>query len=714
MKKSFVLLSLSGAFGLSALAASSFWNAKKGIDLNAACGVCSGYHYLGKEWNASSPLSYGKGANGLYEYWHCCQCHRYYFDKADISGGYDASKWEEAKVESKASTSDHEDDRVQFGGTKTIHKINAVSSSISVDGKREASYDSAAKYDFVSSGDAKATLEALYQGEMLYVYISVTDPTKVSRDCSVSDPSTPISSYDGVELYVDALHSEKLADDAWDGKEGGAYHKGGEEEEWSAVGKWSVSAGYAEASQCGEGCEFDDSYSLSSACKGDGKTSVKSVYSDDGHYGVEFAIDLGKASTPLNDFGEIGIAAKVNDVSAKGVVSAVLPFESINEDASYVRNYSAFRLSGYKANEEGFDLTSGQSLVDDIQGSSWGFGYQGNKISMNSTGSVLGSSSYTDFTVLLQFDGISTDSNINVYFGKTARKVFLFGGDFDANGKYQGYGLSASTTWIEIIQVSGTAGTFIGGYNVYAEGMNVRLTVKDGVATLTHADGTAMENPFGGLSSVTLSGYSGGKLGALRNDEYASTLTIAGLSSDVASTSSDEASGVALVSEMKENAKWNFTGNHIALKSNGYRLSSSSYSDFSAVLEFENISRDASVNPFLDHNATKAFLFGGSVDANGNYQGYALHFSKDWIEILEVSGYTTTFVDGYGIDGESIKVKFTVSGTSCALSYADGTSMGNTYNSQTSIALSKYAGGKVGAMRNDTFASVLSVYEFKA
>ena len=69
-------------------------------------------------------------------------------------------------------------------------------------------------------------------------------------------------------------------------------------------------------------------------------------------------------------------------------------------------------------------------------------------------------------------------------------------------------------------------------------------------------------------------------------------------------------------------------------------------------------------------------------------------------------------MDGYNIDGEGIQLRLAVTGTNCLIRYADGTSLGSSFNKQTSITLSDYAGGKIGALRNDGYASSLSIYEF--
>ncbi len=687
--------------------------------------MCSGNHYAGKAWNASTPLSYGKGASGLYEYWHCCNCHRYYFDKDDIIGGYDASKWVDAEVDSKASTSDYEDDRVEFGGSGLIHKTIKLddASSITVDGTRDAAYDSSSKYDFASSsGSTKATLETLYQGDMLYVYVSVNDETKANRDLSVSDSSTAIDAYDSVELRIDALRSEKLADDSWNGKEGDAYHLGDEETKYASVGRFNVSAGYASDDQYGEGCEFDDSFSLSSACKGDGKTVIKSVYSDDTHYGVEFAINLGSIATPLNSFGEIGIAAKVVDNSAKNTLADTIYFESVNENMDYVRNYSTFRFSDYKANGEGFDLASGASLIKDIKDGSLEGRDDINKVTLNASGCYLSSTSYDNFTAILQFDNIATGSANPYWDPKIVENAFLFGGSFDSTGKYQGYALSASDGWFEILKVNGTSNVkYIGGYTnaAYPNGVAVRLTVQGGVVSLTNADGTELSGSYFEVTTKELADYSAGKLGLLRNDDTATKITVSGLSSDPSSTATDAASGVAFVNEikaaMKASAGWNFVGNGLTMNTTGYRLGSSTYTDFSAVLEMSGVSPSTdynSHNPFFSNKAEKAFLFGGSTNENGDYQGYALHFNNGWFQVLKLNGYASTFIDGWSMNSDGVKVRLSLSGTTLTLTYADGSSLGTSYTKTTAVTLDDYAGGKVGALRNDDYASSLTIYEF--
>lgn len=180
----------------------------------------------------------------------------------------------------------------------------------------------------------------------------------------------------------------------------------------------------------------------------------------------------------------------------------------------------------------------------------------------------------------------------------------------------------------------------------------------------------------------------------------------------------DEDSGKALVNEIKAastSSDWSFSENKITMNSTGFNLSSKSYSDFSVALDFTGLStsKDNNDNPFFSHKATKGFLFGGSVDSSGNYQGYILNVSYDWFEILKLSGYTATFVDGFNIEPEGTKARLTLQGTTCSLAYADGTSMGTSFNKKNQVTLSDYAGGKVGTMRNDSFASVATIYEFK-
>ncbi len=180
---------------------------------------------------------------------------------------------------------------------------------------------------------------------------------------------------------------------------------------------------------------------------------------------------------------------------------------------------------------------------------------------------------------------------------------------------------------------------------------------------------------------------------------------------------SGSSAGTALVSELKANnpsSDWSFADNKVAMTSLGYCLSSSVYGDFSAVIDFTGISpsTDVNANPFFSHVATKGFLFGGSADASGNYQGYALNVSYDWFEILKLNGTSSTFIDGFNMGPEGVKVNLTISGTTLMLRLADGTSLSDSFNKKTEITLSDYAGGKIGAMRNDSYASLLTIYDF--
>ena len=179
----------------------------------------------------------------------------------------------------------------------------------------------------------------------------------------------------------------------------------------------------------------------------------------------------------------------------------------------------------------------------------------------------------------------------------------------------------------------------------------------------------------------------------------------------------DLESGKTLISNIKSNntnCDWTFNENLITANSNGTILSSNSYSNFSIVLKFSNISQlsDGSDNPFFTKKAVKAFLFGGS-EVDGKYVGYALHVSSDWFEILKLDGYNSTFIDGFNVDPFDTCVKLTLNGTSLSLSYGDGKSFPVSFNKKATVELDDYSSGKVGALKNDEYKSNLYVYEFK-
>ena len=180
----------------------------------------------------------------------------------------------------------------------------------------------------------------------------------------------------------------------------------------------------------------------------------------------------------------------------------------------------------------------------------------------------------------------------------------------------------------------------------------------------------------------------------------------------------DTASGKAVANEIKANASasdWTFSENEATMNSTGFYLSSSTYTNFSVALDMSGVSDSAADadNPFFSHKATKAFLFGGSVDTNGKYQGYALNFSKYWFQILKLDGYDSTFIDGWNVDPEGVKVRLTLNGSKCTLTYVGGATMGSTFSNNTEVTLSDYSGGKVGLLRNDTSATLATIHEFK-
>jgi hypothetical protein len=688
--------------------------------LGADCAKCSGNHYSGRQWNvASSEANYGKGGNGYYEYWHCCSCHNYYFSKDDIPGGYDSSLWKD-NGESKASSTDYDDDRVQFGGSGKIHKINSISDGgITIDGERDSIYDNAVKYSFEEGSSTSAAIEAVCKDKVLYIYITVTDSSKATRDFS-SDSDSAIASCDSVELWVDALHSEKYASSAWEGKANEDYAKPNEEADYASVGAFKVSAGYQGEDN---GAEFVSLLPLSKLCENDGTSAMRSQYIDETHYGAEFAINLGDESTAINSFGEIGLALKVNNASETGA-NETLCFESINSNVDYLRNYSSFRLEGYEEDGSQFNLSSGKAIVGELAGNqAWSF--SGNVITASSRGYALSSSSYSDFSVVLSFDNVAS---YNPYFGanKAAQKAFLFGGNTNEEGKYEGYALSVSTGWLEILKISPVNGygedayasyeyasTYLFGYTETGiEAKTLRLSVKDGVCTLTEADGTALNGYYAEKEDET---FAAGKLGILRDDDVTTNITIG----EVANTASasgelDKTSALSFVSDLKASASWGLYENRIVTKSVAYRLSDSSFQDFHAVLSFNGLNPDAStnVNPYFTKIAKKAFLFGGSLDENGVYKGYALHASPNFFEILQLNGYSSTCLGYISADPTGKTVALSLNDGTLTLTNDDTTSLGNfDVSGSSSMSLSSYTGGKVGVLSNDSYESVVTLYE---
>ena len=179
----------------------------------------------------------------------------------------------------------------------------------------------------------------------------------------------------------------------------------------------------------------------------------------------------------------------------------------------------------------------------------------------------------------------------------------------------------------------------------------------------------------------------------------------------------DEGSGANFIEELKANdadESWTYLENGVRADTIGYRLSSSSFDSFSVTMEFDGLSTSLSTddNPFFSHKATKSFLFGGK-EVNGKYQGYALNASYDWFEILKLDGYDSTFIDGWNIDPEGVSVKLSVKDGVASLGFVYGSSMGPTFNGNSSVALEDYEEGKLGYLRNDGFASTLTIEEIE-
>ena len=371
MKKRFVLLGVSAISGFSCLSiigmrgGSLFSN--NGVKLTADCLSCQGNHYTSKKWSGVA-----MGKNGIKEYWVCCNCNKHYFSTESIQGGYDETKWVD-KGEAAISTSDPADDRIWFGGTEKIYSINHLSQgNMVIDGQRDDLYDAATKYNFEKAiwpenggSNLTATLEALWQGKMLYIYVDVNDPTKAQKDCS--DTSETTESYDNIQFRIDTLHSEKYATSTWDGWINANYRS-----DKAVLGKFRVASGYDLDSKCNSdisvpessstdgdgnvtngdatGCWMDNWTYLSGCCRNDDKTYIKSHYYTDTHYGYEFAIYFGHGATVVNDFGEIGMLFKINDKSAKNVHQGIINFENIGDGMDFPRNFSNFRLVDYTNN----------------------------------------------------------------------------------------------------------------------------------------------------------------------------------------------------------------------------------------------------------------------------------------------------------------------------------------------------------------------------
>lgn len=371
-----------------------------------------------------------------------------------------------------------------------------------------------------------------------------------------------------------------------------------------------------------------------------------------------------------------------------------------------------------------YNLETGKALISGIQanatGSNWTFSE--NKVTTNSTGYYLSTNKCGDLKVALNFSNYnpSDDTNDNPFFSHKATKAFLFGGS-SSNGTYVGYALHISKDWIEILQLNGYTATFIDGFNVDIDTSDIIFEINGTTCSFSYGDGTAFSTSYQGNTTISVSGYKGGLVGLLCNDSYASEITIYEFSYSAPTESSettDSDSGKALVNEIKANAStsdWEFTDNTITTNSIGHYLSTTSYTNFTALLDFTNYnqSTDINDNPFFSHKATKAFLFGGSDSTTGAYSGFALNISKDWIEILKLNGDTFTFVDGFNRDLGNNKIKLNVTGTTCTLTYEDGSSLGTSFNSQTTISLAGYTGGKLGVLRNDSVTTNISIYEIK-
>ncbi len=322
--------------------------------VNSDCTVCSGNHYSAKLWDGTVV---GKTNTGHYEYWVCCRCHKSYLSTNEITGGYNSSKWVD-KTETSAdfNYADYTDKRIQFGGSNKAYNVNKLTegTSLTIDGQRDDAYNSANKYSFstnvkdTDTGCEKstltATLEPLWQGTMLYIYVDVNDPTKNTRDftkCEKTDSNTEAN--DCVELRIDTLHSAQYATADWDGQWGGSYRGS-----YACEGWFKVAAGYEESDQFkSKGCEFTFDGYLSNLSQGDNKTYIKSHYIDETHYGMEFAICLSpKENAIMNPFNEIGIAMKIWDRNTTGGVAGIINFEDIGYDYAKPRLFSNFRLVG--------------------------------------------------------------------------------------------------------------------------------------------------------------------------------------------------------------------------------------------------------------------------------------------------------------------------------------------------------------------------------
>ncbi len=687
----------------------------------AQCEVCSGNHYSGEGWDTNNKA---KGSNGLYEYWHCCQCGKRYFFQEDIPG-YDAKNWKDNGTRNQyMDTSDLDDSRIQFGGTSKLHKINHLTSgTITVDGTRDELYNAAAKYDFgpamYKDSKVTATLEAVWQEDMLYVFVNVYDPTKTTRDFTKQDTSKWTEAYDAVELRIDTLHSEKYADSSWNGKQSDKYRG-----EYACEGFFKAGAGYNRDEQYGDGigCEYVWDYYMSNICRNDGKTYIKSSYTDDTHYGMEFAISLSNAHSVMNPFGEIGLGIKIYDRNGENNDNGIINFETINDDMNYHRNFSNFRLIGYG---ETTPSDAAENVVNEIKAnasaSDWTF--SGNKVTTNSVGTYLSNTSYDNFTAKLKFENYSQDTsgNGNPYFSHKATKSFLFGGAINES-TYTGYALNISKDWIQLLSLSGYDSTFIDGVSIDLGDSEIEVTMSGNIFTVRNASKELISMTMSGKANrEALSNYAGGQIGLLCNDTTATTISLVEFynNNEYDPASFELPRGINLVNDIKANnssSDWSFTGNKITTNSVGHVLSTASYTNFTAVVNFDTInpSSEADANPFWSKIATKAFLFGGSNDETGKYTGYALNVSYGFIEVLKLDGYASTCLDYIELNPENVCLRLTVSETSLSLAFANGNILG-TYatNDALTLALDGYTGGHVGILSNDTFATNVSIFEIK-
>ena len=698
----------------------------------ARCEQCSGNHYTGVNRDGKIGLNH----NGVYEYWHCCKCDGRYFFKEDIPGGWEESKWvDNGTTNPYMDATNLDDNRIQFGGTQVIHKINHLTDGdITIDGQRDDKYDNAVKYSFEDKAiwtehggsNLKASLEAVWKDKMLYIYIDVDDPTYAQKDCS--DTSTNNSSYDNLEFRIDTLHTQKYANSKWDGYINSDYRKLDGSYDYAAEGKFRISAGYDLDAQCAKtdgtsGCFFDPWCYFSSVCINDGKTRIISKYNEDNtHWTVEMGINLEHDATILNSFGEIGMLFKINDKSAKDYHQGIVNFENIGDAYNYPRNFSNFRLMDF---DEFGKVSEDESVVSEIKtnasASDWTF--TNNTITTNSVGTYLSNSSYTNFTTLLDFNGVNQDDSIdaNPYFAHKPFKSFLFGGGFDSSGVYNGYALDISKTYVDILKVSGYTSTFLDGYAIDLGTSKIRLTMNGKNCYLSYGDGTLLgTSHLTNTNRIKIADYVGGKVGILCNDASATTITIHEIEENGKVNPIDfyVDRGQSVVNEIKTNtagSDWAFSKNKITTNSKGHYLGSTSYNDFTAILSFDSYSplETTEANPFASGQATKAFLFGGNDDETGKYSGYALNISKNWFQILKLDGTASTFIDGYEIDPENLYVKLTLSGTKLSLVYANGSSLGTSMNNVSEIELTDYVGGKVGVLSNDTYQTNVNIYEIK-